>query len=96
MPTIIIELTDTQYKGIEYAAVDPQAWAENAVTERARVSNDEIVQNTVQYCLDNGIQIPSTREEIVSYAFANGVAKTAAVRLEEVETQMAIEATQEA
>jgi len=36
MPTITIELTDTQYKGLEYAALSPQDWAENAVTERSR------------------------------------------------------------
>jgi len=76
--TIQIELTDTQYKGLEYAALSPQEWAENAVTERARIANDEIVQLTVQHCLDNGIQIPATRELIVAYAFDNDVVKTAA------------------
>ena len=78
--TITIELTDTQFKGLEYAALSPQEWAENAVTERARVANDEIVQLTVQHCLDNGIQVPATRELIVAYAFDNDVVKTAAVR----------------
>ena len=85
MPTITIELTDTQYKGLEYAALSPQDWAENAVTERCRIANDEIVQMTVAYCLDNGIQVPATREEIVAYAFDNGVVKTAAVRQAEAE-----------
>ena len=78
--TITIELTDTQYKGLEYAASSPTEWAENAVTERARIANDEIVQLTVQHCLDNGIQVPATRELIVSYAFDNNVVKTAAQR----------------
>lgn len=85
--TITIELTDTQYKGLEYAAHNPQEWAENAVTERARIANDEIVQLTVQHCLDNGVQIPATREEIVAYAFANAVVKTAAVRQQEALAQ---------
>jgi hypothetical protein len=89
MPTITIELTDTQYKGLEYAALSPQDWAENAVTERCRIANDEIVQTTVAYCLDNGIQVPATREEIVAYAFDNGVVKTAAVREEEAEAEAA-------
>jgi hypothetical protein len=78
--TIQIELTDTQYKGLEYAAFSPTEWAENAVTERARIANDEIVQLTVQHCLDNGIQVPATREAIVAYAFDNDIVKTAAVR----------------
>ena len=86
--TITIELTDTQYKGLEYAALSPQEWAENAVTERARVANDEIVQLTVQYCLDNGIQVPATREAIVAYAFDNDIVKTAAVRNAEAEAAL--------
>ena len=85
MPTISIELTDTQYKGLEYAALSPQEWAENAVTERSRIANDEIVNLTVQHCLDNGVQIPATREEIVAYAFDNELVKTAAVRNAEAE-----------
>jgi len=91
MPTITIELTDTQYKGLQYAAVSPEDWADNAVTERARIANDEIVQMTVQHCLDNGIQIPGTREEIVAYAFDNDIVKTAAVRQEEAEAEMSLE-----
>jgi len=81
--TIQIELTDTQFKGLEYAALSPQEWADNAVTERCRIANDEIVQLTVQHCLDNGIQVPATRELIVAYAFDNDIVKTAAVRNEE-------------
>jgi hypothetical protein len=96
MPTITIELTDTQYKGLEYAALSPQDWAENAVTERCRIANDEIVQTTVAYCLDSGIQVPATREEIVAYAFDNGVVKTAAVRNAEAEAMAARLAEQQA
>jgi len=87
--TITITLTDTQYKGLEYAALSPEDWATNVVTERARIANDEVVQMTVQYCLDNGIQLPTTREEIVAYAFENGVVKTAAARQAEAEAKMA-------
>jgi len=85
MPTITIELTDTQYKGLEYAALSPEDWAENAVTERCRIANDEIVDITVKHCLDNGIAVPATREEIVAYAFDNDIVKTAAERNAEAE-----------
>ena len=85
MPNIIIELTDTQYKGLEYAALSPQDWADNAVTERCRIANDKIVDITVKHCLDNGIQVPATREAIVAYAFDNDIVKTAAVRQAEAE-----------
>tara|TARA_R110002167_G_scaffold106207_3_gene272657 strand:+ start:681 stop:947 length:267 start_codon:yes stop_codon:yes gene_type:complete len=85
MPDITITLTDTQYKGLEYAALSPQDWADNAVTERCRIANDEIVQLTVQHCLDNGIQVPATREAIVAYAFDNDVVNTAANRQAEAQ-----------
>ena len=86
--TIQIELTDTQFKGLEYAALSPSEWAENAVTERARIANDEIVDITVKHCLDNGIQVPATRELIVAYAFDNDVVKTAAERNAEAQANL--------
>ena len=85
MPDITITLTDTQYKGLEYAALSPEDWADNAVTERCRIANDEIVDITVKHCLDNGIQVPATREAIVTYAFDNDIVKTAAVRQAEAD-----------
>ena len=78
MPDITITLTDTQLKGLEYCAMSPQEWAENAVTNRARIANDEIVQMYTNRALDEGIQIPSTRELIVADAFTRGWAQTAA------------------
>ena len=88
MPTITIELTDTQYKGLEYAALSPEEWAENAVTERCRIANDEIVDITVKHCLDNDIQVPATRDAVVAYAFDNDIVKTAAVRQQEAESNI--------
>ena len=85
MPDITITLTDTQNKGLEYAALTPQDRADNAVTERCRIANDEIVQLTVTHCLDNGIQVPATREAIVAYAFDNDVVNTAANRQAEAQ-----------
>ena len=69
MPTITIELTDTEYKGIQYAAASPQDWADNAVTNRARIANDAIVTLYTTRALDEGVQIPATRELVVADAF---------------------------
>jgi hypothetical protein len=88
MPTYSITLTETQDLGLQYAALSPQDWINNAVTERARIANDDVVKTTVEYCLDNGVQVPATREEIVAYAFANGVVKTAENRQAEAEAAM--------
>ncbi len=86
--TIQIELTDTQYKGLEYAALSPSDWAENAVTERARIANDEIVSIYTNRALDEGVQIPATRELIVADAFTRGWVKTAEQRNAEAEANL--------
>jgi len=78
MPDITITLTDTQLKGLEYCAMSPQDWAENAVTNRARIANDEIVQMYTNRALDEGVQIPATRELIVADAFTRGWVRTMA------------------
>ena len=77
MPNITITLTDTQYKGLQYVAADPQDWADNALTNRARIANDEIIQMYTNRALDEGVAIPATRELIVADAFTRGWAKTA-------------------
>ena len=89
MPEITITLTDTQMKGLEYAAFSPQEWVENAVTERARRANDEIIKMYTNRALDEGVQIPATRELIVADAFTRGWVQTAA------QVQAAAEAAQE-
>ena len=78
MPDITITLTDTQYKGLQYAAADPQDWADNALTNRARIANDETISMYTNRALDEGVAIPATRELIVADAFTRGWAKTAA------------------
>jgi hypothetical protein len=77
MQTYTITLTSTEDLALKYAAVSVQTWIDNAVHERARLAVDEIVQIAVQKCLENQIQIPSTRELIVSLAFEKAWVKTA-------------------
>lgn len=86
MPDITITLTDMQYQGLQYAALCPQDWAENAVTNRARIANDEIVQMYTNRALDESVQIPPSRELIVADAFARGWVKTAAQLQAEADT----------
>ena len=95
MPDITITLTDTQMKGLEYAAFSPQEWVENAATERARRANDEIVQMYTNRALDEGVQIPATRELIVADAFTRGWAQTAAEAQAAAEAAMAAQTAEE-
>jgi len=78
--TITIEITDTEYKGLQYVAADPQEWADNAVTNRCRIAVDEIVDFVVKHCLDNDIQVPASREAIVTYGYDNNIIQTAVQR----------------
>lgn len=83
---IIITLTDTEYKAMQYAALSVQDWADNALTNRARIAIDEIVQLTVQKCLETSTQIPGTKDEIVSLAFEKEWVKTAEQRNAEAQS----------
>jgi hypothetical protein len=85
--TITVSLTDTQKKEMEYLVVNPQDFLDNFAHETSRKGGDEIVALTVTHCLDNGIQVPATREAIVAYAFDNDVVNTAANRQAEAEAQ---------
>lgn len=77
MPSISIEVTETEAKALGVIALSAQEWAENAVKNRARIAIDEIVQLCVAKCLEEQVQIPSSKEEIVDLAIAKGWVKIA-------------------
>ena len=87
MPNITVSLTDTENKGMEYVAASVQDWADNALTNRARIAVDEIVKIYTDRALDEGVQIPATRDLIVADAFTRGWVKTAAQRNADAEAE---------
>ena len=87
MPDITVSLTDTENKGMEYVAASVQDWADNALTNRARIAVEEIVKIYTDRALDEGVQIPATRELIVADAFTRGWVKTAAQRNADAEAE---------
>lgn len=78
MPEISITVTDTELKGLEFAAVSVQEWVDNAATNRARIAVDEIIQLLVAHCNANDIALAVGRDAQVTQAYALGVVKTAA------------------
>lgn len=80
MTIYTIEYTPTEEKAMQYIAASVDEWIQNAAHARAQIAIEEIVQLSVQKCLQNNIQIPSTKEEIVDLAFTQGWVKTAAQR----------------
>jgi hypothetical protein len=83
MANLTIELTDTELKCMEYCAASPQDWADNAVTNRARIAGDEIVAAILAHCNENSIALAVGRDAQIAQAFELEVVKTAVQRNEE-------------
>jgi hypothetical protein len=83
MATYTITLTQAENDALAYAAFSQQDWIDNAIHERCRVAMEEIVGIVVQQCLANNVQIPGSKEEMVTLGFERGWVKTAAQRNEE-------------
>ena len=69
MPDITVSLTDTELKCLEYAAAVPQDWADNALTNRARIAKDEIISALVAHCNANSVAIATGEDAQVTQAF---------------------------
>ena len=80
MPDITVSLTDTENKCMEYAAVSVQDWADNALTNRARIAKDEIIALLVAHCNANSVAIATGEDAQITQAFDLEVVKTAAAR----------------
>ena len=80
MVDITVTLTDTENKCMEYAAASVQDWADNALTNRARIAKDEIIALLVAHCNANDIQIATGEDAQVTQAFELDIVETAAER----------------
>ena len=77
MATITVTITDTELKGLEAVAVDPQEWANNAVQNRARKSIANICASLLQHCNENDIALAVGQDAQVTQAYELGVVKKA-------------------
>ena len=78
MPDITVTLTATEVKCLEYAAASPQDWADNALTNRARIAKDEIIAALVAHCNANSVALAVGEDAQVTQAFDLGVVSAAA------------------
>ena len=90
-----ITLSAAEDKALSYAALSQQGWIDNAIKKRCRIAIEEIVALTVQQCLANNVQIPSSKDEMVELAFTQGWVKTAVQRQAEAEAAAAEAAAQQ-
>lgn len=88
MPNITVALTDTQNKCLEYAAADVQDWADNALHNRARIAQDEIIAALVAHCNANDVAIATGVDAQITQAFDLEVVMTAAARNAAAEAEL--------
>ena len=74
--TINIELTDTQYKALEYAAYNVTEFITNAANVRSQRAVADIVAKLVTHCNANNIQLATGEAAQVDQAYSLGVIKT--------------------
>tara|TARA_B000000557_G_scaffold220274_1_gene188276 strand:- start:43 stop:321 length:279 start_codon:yes stop_codon:yes gene_type:complete len=89
MVDITVKLTDTQNKCLEYAAASVQDWADNALHNRARIAQEEIIAALVAHCNANEVAMAVGVDAQVAQAFELGVVKTGAQRNADTEAAFA-------
>ena len=89
MVDITVQLTDTQNKCLEYAAASVQDWADNALHNRARIAQEEIIAALVAHCNANEVAMAVGVDAQVAQAFELGVVKTGAQRNADAEAAAA-------
>tara|TARA_Y100001980_G_C14553556_1_gene338998 strand:- start:4233 stop:4511 length:279 start_codon:yes stop_codon:yes gene_type:complete len=89
MVDITVKLTDTQNKCLEYAAASVQDWADNALHNRARIAQEEIIAALVAHCNAEEVAMAVGVDAQVAQAFELGVVKTGAQRNAEAEAAIA-------
>tara|TARA_R100000781_G_C4054204_1_gene118740 strand:- start:65 stop:337 length:273 start_codon:yes stop_codon:yes gene_type:complete len=77
MPDIKVTVTDTQVKCLEYVAYSVQDWCDNAVHERARVAQEEIIAKLVAHCNEKGVAMATGADAQITQAYTLKVVDTA-------------------
>ena len=69
-----VGITTGEYKALQYVMVDQKEWITNALTNRARIATDEIVNQYTQYKINKGEAITAVgTTSIIEAAISEGV-----------------------
>ena len=77
MANVTVTVTDTQTKCLEYAAYSVQDWCDNAIHNRARIAQEEIIAALVAHCNANGVAIATGVDAQITQAYSLNVVATA-------------------
>ena len=69
-----VGITTGEYKALQCVMVDQKEWITNALTNRARIATDEIVNQYTQYKINKGEAITAVgTTSIIEAAISEGV-----------------------
>ena len=77
MAEIKVTVTDTQVKCLEYAAYSVQDWCDNAIHNRARIAQEEIIAKLIEHCNANSIALAVGVDKQIAQAYELKVVDTA-------------------
>ena len=69
-----VGITTGEYKALQSVMVDQNDWIENAITNRARIASDDIVNKQTAFKINKGEAITAVgTTAIIEAAYAEGV-----------------------
>ena len=69
-----VGITTGEYKALQYVMIDQKDWINNALTNRARIASDEIVNLYTQFKVNKGEAITAVgTTAVIEAAYAEGV-----------------------
>ncbi len=77
MAEIKVTVSDTQVKCLEYVSYSVQDWCDNAIHERARVAQEEIIAKLVEHCNANSIALAVGTDKQIAQAYELKIVDTA-------------------
>ena len=77
MAEIKVTVSDTEVKCLEYAAYSVQEWCDNAIHNRARIAQEEIIAKLVEHCNAKSIALAVGTDAQVTQAYTLKVVDTA-------------------
>jgi len=77
MPLVTVQISELDEEAMRVVCESSQAWLANTFKERAQIAIQQIVAVCQAKCLEQGVQIPATQQEMVTLAIKNNWVKTA-------------------
>ena len=79
-----IIFTESEKISMESICFDIDTWIQNVCHERARIAQEELMKIAINMFIENNIQIPMTKDDIIIEAFKRGWIKTLREKNEEM------------